>query len=62
MHRIQVPLTGLKKPGRKAKEVDEADEFEEPVLAELARLTNTEVVRVSKDKVSQCKLVLEPDI
>ena len=62
MHRIQVPLTGLKKPGRKAKEVDEADEFGEPVLAELAKLTNTEVVRVSKDKVSRSKLLLEPDI
>lgn len=62
MHRIQVPLTGLKKPGRKAKEADEVDEFGEPVLAELARLTNTEVVRVSKDKVSLCKLLLEYDI
>jgi len=51
-HRIQVPLIGLKKPGRRVKELDEVDEFGEPILAELARLTNTEVVRVSKDKVS----------
>ncbi|ELR03187.1 hypothetical protein VC83_02309 [Pseudogymnoascus destructans] len=50
MHRIEVPLTGLKKPGRKVKEIEEADEFGEPVLAELARLTNTEVMRASKDK------------
>ncbi|OBT68384.1 hypothetical protein VE03_02910 [Pseudogymnoascus sp. 23342-1-I1] len=50
VHRIEVPLTGLKKPGRKVKEAGEADEFGEPVLAELARLTNTEVVRSSKDK------------
>lgn len=61
MHRIEVPLTGLKKPGRKVQGTEEADEFGEPVLAELARLTNTEVMRASKDKVSLCKFLLEFD-
>ncbi|OBT85795.1 hypothetical protein VE02_06038 [Pseudogymnoascus sp. 03VT05] len=50
VHRLEVSLTGLKKPGRKVQGVEETDEFGEPVLAELARLTNTEVMRVSKDK------------
>lgn len=59
MHRIEVPLAGLKKAGRKVKEAEEVDEFGEPVLAELAKLTNTEVVRASKDKVIPCKLLLE---
>ncbi|KFY22404.1 hypothetical protein V493_06617 [Pseudogymnoascus sp. VKM F-4281 (FW-2241)] len=52
VHRIEVPLAGLKKAGRKVKEAEEVDEFGEPVLAELAKLTNTEVVRASKDKLS----------
>ena len=55
VHRIEIPLGPLRGVGLRAKAVleeGEADEFSEPVLTELARLTNTEVVRISKDRVS----------
>lgn len=54
VHRIEVPLEPLKALARGTKgpfEGDEFDEFGGPVLAELARLTNSEVVETSKDKV-----------